>query len=444
MKKLSYAIILTSAGLASIAHAEINFRGFGSIVGGQATGLEAGETVLGYTEDLDFKRDSLMALQMGADLDDNLTATLQIMSRGRNDYEAEIEWAYLTYEINDELQISAGRIRPPFYRYSDFLDVRYSYNWITAPEHVYGVALSGYDGISILFNNSLGPIDSSLQIVGGTLDAEFESDPILLENFIGASWVGTWEWLTARASYVQSNITYPQSDIEGVANGLEQLGAGMLGIGAGFGQIAAAAPSSPLGQRAALYASSYTDAGNSYLNTADKARIAKDKAPYTAFALAVDKGSLVIDTELINYEVQDGMLPETTAYYITTGWRFGKTIAYATYSRQKIDAPTDVAFGPIDLSSVAASIAGETLLPSDPIPAFGDATLQQAAVGLAQQGKGLTDTLAAGKVDIVNWHLGIRWDFHSSAAFKVSYENTHNRISDVDGSVIRTAIDMVF
>lgn len=150
MKKLNYAIILATMGTAVTAHAEINFRGFGSIVGGQAVNVDSGQEVLGYSDKWDFRQDSLMALQMDADLEDKLSATMQLMGRGRDGYAVEVEWAYLTYEFTDELQLSAGRIRAPFYRYSDFLDVRYAYNWITAPQRVYSFEFPGYNGISLL------------------------------------------------------------------------------------------------------------------------------------------------------------------------------------------------------------------------------------------------------------------------------------------------------
>jgi hypothetical protein len=50
----------------------------------------------------------------------------------------------------------------------------------------------------------------------------------------------------------------------------------------------------------------------------------------------------------------------------------------------------------------------------------------------------------AQSTDIVNKHVGVRWDFHPSAALKVSYEVTDNRVSDTQGGVLRTAIDFVF
>jgi hypothetical protein len=155
MNKLKLPMMVALLVSAAGASAEINFRGFGSVVGGQAVSVDEGQKVLGYTDTVNFKQDSLMALQMDSDLGDGLSATMQLISRGKDDFDLNVEWAYLTYELTDELQVSAGRIRAPFYRYSDFLDVRYAYNWVTAPERVYAFDFPGYDGLSFLYNKSV-------------------------------------------------------------------------------------------------------------------------------------------------------------------------------------------------------------------------------------------------------------------------------------------------
>ncbi|WP_053979502.1 hypothetical protein [Marinagarivorans algicola] len=447
MKKLSCAIMLVSIGLSPLSNAEINFRGFGSIVGGQAMSVEPDETVLGYGDTWDFKQDSLMAFQMNADLEDGLTATLQLVSRGKNDYEPQVRWAYLSYQATDSIQVSAGRTQAPFYRYSDFLDVRYTYNWITGPDRVYNFDYPSFDGVSILYSNSIGAVDSTFQFVGGVLDSESDSEDtagVIFEDFYGASWVGTWEFITGRLSYLKAGVTLESQNIASLVSGYESLGAGMLGVAQGFGQFAAAAGASAVGQRAAGYAASYAEVGNSYFATNDKILAFEDDGSYVAVGFSIDKGSLIIDSEFIQYDVEESLIEETTAYYITVGWRVGPTVVYGTYSREEADAPVTIAIAPGDLTSVADAIATETALPSDPVAAFGGATLQQMAIGLAQQGKGLSDTLASNNKDIVNLQLGMRWDFHPSAAFKVSYENTENKVSGFKGGVLRTAIDLVF
>jgi hypothetical protein len=140
MKKLSVAVAICAALATSYANAEVRINGFASIVGGKS--LEDDRGRYGYDDDISFKNESVFALQISADLQEKLSATAQIVARGNNDFDAEFEWAYLTYEFNDELQLSAGKMRVPFYRYSDFIDVGYAYRWVRPPESVYSIPFS--------------------------------------------------------------------------------------------------------------------------------------------------------------------------------------------------------------------------------------------------------------------------------------------------------------
>ncbi|HEY7771949.1 MAG TPA: hypothetical protein VIC26_02120 [Marinagarivorans sp.] len=445
MKTLKLPVMVALLSAAAGASADINFRGFGSIVGGQAISVDDGQTVLGYSDTLSFKRDSLIALQMDSDLGDRLSATMQLMSRGKNDYDVNVEWAYLTYEINDELQLSGGRIRAPFYRYSDFLDVRYAYNWITAPARVYSFEFPGFDGLSLLWNSSVGPVDSSLQLVAGSMDGFTGSTPILLEDFVGVSWIGSWEWLTGRASYLHSSVTIAERNIESTADAYQALGEGMLGVAQGFGGVAQAYQGAALGDRAAVYSSGFMQTGSALVNNTDNISIEGDAGAYMAFGVSVDKGAFIADAEWIHYELDDALIPNTSAYYVTLGWRAGPTVIYGTYSREEADANTAATSVIPDLSLVAGAIAGDAGLASalQAIPSLPD-DLNANAVGLVTTYEGLRAQLNSADVDVVNMHLGVRWDFHPSAALKVAYEVTDDRISDIQGGLFRTAIDFVF
>ena len=153
MKKTLLASILLASLTFSSAHAEVRFNGFANIVAGQTSN---DDLLWGYEEDISFKQDSLFALQTTADLGENLTATAQIIARGENNWEAEFEWAYLAYDINDQTRILAGRQRAPLYMFSDYLDVSYAYPWITPPEGVYDLELTKFDGVILTHSFSLG------------------------------------------------------------------------------------------------------------------------------------------------------------------------------------------------------------------------------------------------------------------------------------------------
>ena len=148
--KNKVALAIGSILLSSSAYAEVNISGFASVVGGQVldgTGVDEfglGPTFLAdyplvgkYEEELTFNPDTLFGLQFSADLMDGLRATAQVVSRGADGYSASFEWAYLSYELNDNWTIQAGKKRLPLYYYSDFFDVGYSYVWIRPPSDNY-------------------------------------------------------------------------------------------------------------------------------------------------------------------------------------------------------------------------------------------------------------------------------------------------------------------
>jgi len=96
------------------SYGEISLSGFTSINAGKVlsgsgvpqydippTFLADYPIVSAYSEDISFKPESLFGLQVSADLADNLSVTGQIVARGADDFDATIEWAYLSYEIND-------------------------------------------------------------------------------------------------------------------------------------------------------------------------------------------------------------------------------------------------------------------------------------------------------------------------------------------------------
>lgn len=380
----STAFALMLVGGAQVTHAaDIKFRGFASIVGGST--LDSDETLYGYEDTVNFRNDSLMALQMDAALDSQLSATMQIMSRGTDSYEPVVEWAYLTYKLNDEFQVSAGRIRIPFYRYSDFMDVRYTYNWLSAPQTVYGFDFAGYDGLSGVYATQFGNWDSSLQLIFGQFEGETSGFDARLEDLKGFSWTLTRDWLTLRAGYVSSKGTIAIDEIE-------QLAAGVEAVGTGFGQDLS--------------------------GLASAIRLDGDEGNYYGLAVGIDYNNILFDAEYIEYALEDSLAAKTSAYFVAAGYRFGQWIPMVTYSRSESDPEDHV------LEALPASAAD---LP------FGMATLGQ-TIAAAVAG---TET----ETELLDFVL--RYDFHHSAAFKIAWTQAEEMNGDKN-QLLRFGIDLVF
>ena len=134
MKKalLATAVASMAAALAvNVNAADIRWNGFASVAGGISTSTakrsDGQENELyGYDSDFNFRPETKLALQASSDLGNGLSVTAQAIARGADAYTMEMEWAFVTYEFGDSNRVNVGRMRIPFFMYSDYLDVGYA------------------------------------------------------------------------------------------------------------------------------------------------------------------------------------------------------------------------------------------------------------------------------------------------------------------------------
>ncbi|WP_440055845.1 porin [Pseudoalteromonas sp. T1lg65] len=214
--------------LASItSHAEVNISGFASINAGKVlsgTGVpQFGITeptfladypiVSVYDEDVSFDPETLMGLQITAGLSDGLSVTGQIVARGAKDFDAEFEWAYVSYELNENWTVQAGKKRLPLFYYSDFYDVGYAYVWMRAPADNYTWQIFNYNGINLLYSGSVGDWALSGNIYTGKEEDEenkllsdfFFQEPTkeIWEDIFGGVIQASNDWLEIRLTHMQ-------------------------------------------------------------------------------------------------------------------------------------------------------------------------------------------------------------------------------------------------
>ena len=157
-----WPLALLSLVLSLNGHGDIHFSGFASIVGGQTiSGKDdaflADYSLVGlYDDDLSFQPETTMGLQARAELDLGLSFTSQWVSRGLNDFNSEISYAYLSYQVSSEISLQAGRKRLPLQYYSEFFDVGFAYPWIRPPADLYTWQILNYNGVSLDHKTRLG------------------------------------------------------------------------------------------------------------------------------------------------------------------------------------------------------------------------------------------------------------------------------------------------
>ena len=375
MKNMSKALVLTAGLLANNAQAEVNFNGFASIVGGVTTSSD--EALYGYDDSFDFSKDSLFALQASSDVGEGLTVTAQILSRGRDDWNTEFEWAYIAYEATDNLRILAGKQRMPFFMFSDFLDVSYAYPWITPPTALYTLPFDTFDGLAAIYSSDIAGFDTSLHVVYGgnnsdmiVAGTEVSAD---INDVFGLSFTASRDWLTLRAAYFELELNIENPGLTALSEPWRTAG--------------------------------YNDIANEIL-------ILGDKASFLELGFQVDYNNLLIVGEFTQVET-DTIVPDDDAYYIMAGYRFDNLLAHVTYGVK--DGGTDRLTNGV---------------PAGPLN------------DLISQTDAATDVQSN---DINYVTVGLRWDFHDSAALKFEYTNyTDDLNGDQDAGLFRTALVTVF
>jgi hypothetical protein len=219
-KGLLLASLLTLIALPSKAESEFqerfDFSGFGRIVGGYLD--DDGASYEGYTNKVSFSTQSLFALQTDVKITDKIRLSAQLLGHTNDDRESGLEWLYFSYEPNRNWLFKAGKLRTPFFRYSDVADVGFSYPWITLPQQIYGGFLfSNYDGASATYRFSVKRFNFEIEGYYGVYEGEFDRAGIKtsfdVDEIKGLILSFNSGNLSARISTIQSSDFY--ADIPG-------------------------------------------------------------------------------------------------------------------------------------------------------------------------------------------------------------------------------------
>ncbi|WP_430457255.1 porin [Rheinheimera sp.] len=297
MKKTLIGLVVTAACVTSnTALAEVNINGFASIKGGMTTGKD--DTLYGYTNDLEFKEESLFAVQLSSDLGEKLSVTAQLMAKGANDYDAKFAWAFLSYQLSDNWRLNAGRFRIPFYKYSDYLDVGYAFDWARTPRAVYDVEFDTMDGISFYHSTSIADMTSNIQLVYGAYEGDISVSGALsrskVQDVTGGSWELSNDWLSARVAYFMADVTINATAFTPLLSALNTFGFGAVAREIDFNE---------------------------------------DEGTFFGFGLSYDRNNWVAVTEYTNVKVKNSYMADRDAYFVSVGRRFDSITPYISYEK---------------------------------------------------------------------------------------------------------------
>jgi len=329
-----------------------------------------------------FEEDTMLGLQISKPLSERTSATLQTIARGDNDFHVETSLAFISHALTENTDLRAGRLRIPFFYYSEFLDVGYAYNWVRPTADVYAIPFNDYDGIDLTHRFSMGNTDAQLQINSGRRHKEidlfgdnYESE---LNRINGVSLTLFSGEFTHRIGYQQTEMNLDlqssatadlaaqaaaQAAVTQYATAAGQAAAGQVLLAGGSQDDANAAA-----QAAAFAASTSSEAGalaagaalTSYeaegyrrvdvaqamarfVGTAsgfsadviDDFDLDEKLARYFNIASTYDNGdfSMVLEATYLNYD--SGLLVDNFAWLGGMAYRFGDLTLHATYSTSR-------------------------------------------------------------------------------------------------------------
>lgn len=303
--------------------------------------------------------DSDFGIQATATLSGSLSFTAQGLVRKsgeRDQYGADLNWAFLKYKLNEDVSLRLGRISQPIYMISDVVNVGYASIMLRPPTEMYRQVPAGYsNGGDLLYQHSFGATTASAQLAFGSArsttpgpifsNANMMSSQLLLEN-------GPF---TYRLGYSRARISLHGSELSALLNGLRQ---------AGYAQVA------------------------EQLDPIDR------NGRFVSLGLSMDYRNVLGQAEYGKRKVGTRLAPDSSAWYLMLGYRWDKFVPFYLHGDVRQDSSTSIAALPASgpLAPLSAAVNGAIRSP-----------LQSSDA------------------------VGLRWDFHQSAAFKVQIDRVKPR-----------------
>jgi len=327
----------------------------------------------GAADDFRTGVDSNLGLQADYAVNDWLSLTAQGLVRkdAEEHYGAELSWAFAKFRMSDALSVRVGRIGLPIFMISDYRNVGYANTMLRPPSELYSqVPFNSVDGADITWRRDFGDTSLTTQFAAGTTKTPVGNFHARGKDILALNLVAEHGPFTVRAGHARVKVT-----VDDLAS-LNTLLGSLRAAGAGY----------RLPQLTAL-------AGD--IEAKDK------KGTFNSIGLAMDWNNIVLQSEFAKRKT-DTYINDTTSWYVMGGYRIGKFLPYYTRSELKVD------------STISNTVP--TTCPAG-YPAACTPTVQQLRAGVSRiavsgvgQGEQTTDT------------IGVRWDFHQSAALKVQID----------------------
>lgn len=295
----------------AIAIENVNFSGF-LTVGAVQSNSNITKSQDGHiSDDINFEHDTRVAVQVTADINQKISMTAQLFARGQaTNFDTRFDWAFLNYNVNNNLNIRAGRLKMPTFLISDYLEIGYAYPWIRAPLEVYAMnPLTTITGVDLLYRTQVGNLDVLIQpYIGSTAGSPTfvpqEAIPLAPASF-GWSVGNIYEVKFNTENMIGFNVT---------------AGTDNFSVRAGHMETKV---------------------------TVNSFGVADDTATFSSIGGTADWKNIVAYSEYFEREIQgsaNAAFPNQKGWYATFGYRFGKLLPHITFAKVEDNSnPTNAA-----------------------------------------------------------------------------------------------------
>jgi hypothetical protein len=321
--------------------------------------------------------DSNLGLQANVTVTPWLSATVQGLARkdGEDDVGAELAWAFAKAKVSDSFSVRVGRMGLPVFMISDYRNVGYANTMLRPPGEMYSqVPLNSIDGIDGTYQFSAGDTSITTQLALGRTKATLATGPDSTVQVEGKSIVA----LNVVAEHGPVTVRFGRAETRLTINDSPSLNTLM-------GSLRAAGSGYRIAQLGAL---------------ADALEVKDKKASFTSVGLGLDWNNVLLQSEYAKRKT-DSYVSDSTSWYVMGGYRIGAFLPYYSHASLKAD-------GRVNNTVPASCPAG--------YPAACTPTLRALSAGV--------ETLATmrNQLEQSTDSIGVRWDFHRSAALKLQID----------------------
>jgi hypothetical protein len=332
------------------------------------TGSPFTPTGAGYGHSWSAAVDSLVGVQLTANLTSKLSAVLQVIAEQNYDdtYSPHLEWANLKYQFTPDFDVRIGRTALPVFMFTDSRNVSYATPWVRLPVELYDlVGVTSNDGVDGTYRTRVGAGTNTVQLTAGGSDTRYPSiDGTADAHGRGLRLINDMfeeGFATVRLTYGRARVTLAQFD--------------------------------PL-------IDAFRQFGPQGVSIASKYEIDNRLVEFVGIGAGYDPGRWFVIGE-IGHFVTHSILGDNTGWYVSGGPRLGKLTPYVTVAARKVESNR--------------SDPGLTVAAFPPYLA-GEATELNAALNAGLGSIAVQRTISA----------GVRWDFMKDLDGKLQVDHTRN------------------